>query len=349
MFENITVESIKNDILKEITDMDVREGSFANNLISPVSYKIWELMQSFNACIPIAFVDETSGKYIDMRAGEYGIKRKQGTKATAKVVFTGKNGTIVNAGSIFVTEDGYEYILDASVTIGEEGTAEGSVTAAKSGEIYNTEVNTITGMYKTISGLTSVTNTTKAEGGTDDESDESLVKRLYEYWQRPATSGNIYHYMMWAKEVDGVGEAKVFPLWNGNGTVKVVICSSEMRSCNEEIVSACKEHIEEMRPIGATVTVESAVEKEINIEANIETDGGRKNEEIQKDIEASIDEYLKSIAFTDKKVLYNQIGYIILSTQGVLDFTFLLVNGSNSNIEVAENEIAVKGTVVING
>lgn len=349
MFENITVESIKNDILKEVTDIDVREGSFANNLISPVSYKIWELMQSLNACIPIAFVDETSGKYIDMRAGEYGIKRKQGTKATAKVVFTGKNGTIVNAGSIFVTEDGYEYILDTAVTIGEEGTAEGSVTAAKSGEIYNTEVNTITGMYKTISGLTGVTNTTKAEGGTDDESDESLVKRLYEYWQRPATSGNIYHYIMWAKEVDGVGEAKVFPLWNGNGTVKVVICSGEMRSCNEEIVLACREHIEEMRPIGATVTVESAVEKEINIEANIETDGSRKTEEIQKDIEASINEYLKSIAFTDKKVLYNQIGYIILSTDGVVDFTTLLVNGSNTNTEIAENELAIKGTVVING
>ena len=349
MFENITVESIKKDILNEITEMDTREGSFANNLISPVSYKIWELLQSLNACIPIAFVDETSGKYIDMRAGEYGIKRKQGTKATADVLFTGKAGTIINAGSIFITSDGYEYILDEAVTIGEDGTGAGTVTAAEYGELYNTEANTIIIMYKTISGLTSITNTSKAQGGTDEERDESLVKRLYEHWQQPATSGNIYHYIRWAKEVDGVGEAKVFPLWNGNGTVKVVICSGDMKSCNEDIVSDCKAHIEDARPIGATVTVESAVENEINIEATIELDGSRNLSDIQKDIEERFEEYLKSIAFSGKNVLYNQIGYIILGTEGVTDFKSLTINGGTSNIEIAENEIAVKGTVIING
>ena len=27
----------------------------------------------------------------------------------------------------------------------------------------------------------------------------------------PATSGNVYHYMQWAREVAGVGDSKIFP------------------------------------------------------------------------------------------------------------------------------------------
>ena len=60
LFESYSVEDIKNDILSKITEMDTREGSFANTLISPVSYKIWEMLQSLNAVVTIAFVDETS-------------------------------------------------------------------------------------------------------------------------------------------------------------------------------------------------------------------------------------------------------------------------------------------------
>ena len=37
----------------------------------------------------------------------------------------------------------------------------------------------------------------------------------------PATSGSKYHYIQWAKEINGVGNAKCLPLWNGNGTVKL--------------------------------------------------------------------------------------------------------------------------------
>lgn len=347
MFDDITVESIKNDILNDISAWDTREGSFCNTLISPTAYRIWETLQSLNAVIPIAFVDETSGIYIDKRAAEYGIYRKEGTKASAEMTFWGKAGTTIKSGSVFLTDDGKEYILDNDVVINDTSIT-ATVTALDIGEIYNTPENTINSLYSAINGLERFTNTTAAIGGTNQESDESLVNRLYEYWRMPASSGNVYHYKIWAKEVDGVGEAKVFPLWNGNGTVKIIICSSQMLSCSEDIVSQCKVHIENLRPIGADVTVESAQEKEINIDVNITTDNTRSIEDIKSEIEKKVTEYFKSIAFKTTTVLYNQIGYLILDTAGVIDFSNLTLNGESSNISIGENEIAVKGAFIVN-
>lgn len=348
MFESYSVEDIKNDILSKITEMDTREGSFANTLISPVSYKIWEMLQSLNAVIPIAFVDETSGEYIDKRAGEFGLKRKKGTKAKANMTFTGKASAVINAGNVFLTDDGYEYILENNVTIASNGKGEGVVVAMEAGEVYNTPINTITNLYKTLPGLTAVTNSTAAIGGTNDETDESFVNRLYEYWQIPATSGNAFHYKQWAKEVDGVGDAKIFPLWNGNGTVKVIIASSEMLSCGEEIVKNCKAHIEELRPIGATVTVESVLEKSINISCSCTLNGSVSIDDIKLNIEKKVKEYFKNISFNESTLLYNRIGYIVMDTQGVSDFSNLTINDVTENILIADNEVPVLGELVVN-
>ncbi|MBS4960826.1 MAG: baseplate J/gp47 family protein [Clostridiales bacterium] len=347
MFENITVESLKRQMLEEITEVDTREGSYMNTMVSGVAYQVWELYQSMNALIPIAFVDETSGEYIDKRAGEFGLTRKKGTKATAKMEFTGKAGTEIPAGSVFLTEDGLEYLLEKTVVLGETGSGEGKVTAAEEGERYNTEAGTITGQYKTIAGLTDVTNLTAATGGTEAESDKAFVNRLYEFWRKPASSGNIYHYKQWAKEVDGVGEAKVFPLWNGNGTVKVVVCSQKHLAVNEEILKALQEHIEKVRPIGAAVTVESAKEKEINVTAQVKLDQTRTLEEVTAEIKEKVTNYLKDMAFEGSEVIYHQIAYLILGTKGVTDYKALTLNGGEENISLEANEIAVAGKMEV--
>ncbi|WP_317119990.1 baseplate J/gp47 family protein, partial [Clostridium neonatale] len=72
--------------------------------------------------------------------------------------------------------------------------------------------------------------------GTDIENNLSLFNRLMIKVQTPATSGNVYDYLNWALSVEGVGNALVKPLWNGNGTVKVLITNSENRAPTDELV-----------------------------------------------------------------------------------------------------------------
>ncbi|QHQ82221.1 hypothetical protein GPJ55_22980 [Bacillus subtilis] len=71
--------------------------------------------------------------------------------------------------------------------------------------------------------------------GQEEEDDEALYERYLMRARREAVSANKAHYKKWAEEVEGVGRAKVFPLWNGEGTVKVVITDG-----NFDVVSVRK-------------------------------------------------------------------------------------------------------------
>ena len=73
----------------------------------------------------------------------------------------------------------------------------------------------------------------------------------------------------------------------------------------------------------------------------------------QTEIEDSIREYLKSVAFTKDErlagyVSYGKIGNAINDAKGVIDYSDLLVNGGQNNIVVPEKSVAILGTVTIN-
>lgn len=347
MYENLTVEQIKNDILNRISsDLDKSEGSFINDMVSGVAYEIWKVYQSMDALIPIAFVDETSGEYIDKRAAEYGIKRKPGTKAEVALSFTGTDGTVIPKGKIFVTSEGLQFETSEDVTI-ENGAASVTATAVEIGSEYNVEVETITGQLISLSGLTSVTNLEPATGGADPETDAALVKRLYDYLQNPATSGNAAHYRQWALEVDGVGAAKVIPLWNGPGTVKVLIVGNNNEPVDQSIVEQCRVHIEENRPIGATVTVVSAEGLPINVSVSVIIDSTTTLENVRDSFEEALRVYLRSIAFSKYTLAYNRVAYMLLDIPGVIDYTSLTINGGTTNITIGDDQVPVLGTVVI--
>ena len=65
---------------------------------------------------------------------------------------------------------------------------------------------------------------------------------------------------MGQRGVEGVGAVKVFPLWNGRGTVKVVITGPDLTEAPEALVRKVQEYIDPepgmgkgKAPVGATV------------------------------------------------------------------------------------------------
>ncbi len=346
MYENYTLESIKADILDQMTStIDKREGSFTNDMISAVAYEIWKVYQSLDGIVPIAFVDETSGQYIDRRCLEYGITRKSGTKSTAAITLSGTDGTVIPEGKVFQTADGLQFVNDMEVTI-IDGTANSTVTAVEIGEEYNVDAGTITLQIVSLSGLTAVTNE-QATGGTAPETDAALVARLYDFLQNTATSGNTSHYRQWALSVDGVGAAKVTPLWNGAGTVKVLVVGSDNQPVDSTIVDACAAHIKDNRPIGAEVTVISASGLSINIATTISIDSSTNVEAVQTEFSNTLDTYLKSIAFSQYTLVYNRIAYMLLDIDGVIDYSLLTINEGTENITIDDDEVPVVGTIEV--
>ena len=171
---------------------------------------------------------------------------------------------------------------------------------------------------------------------------------------RPAHSGNENDYKQWAKEVEGVGKVDVIPVWNGGGTVKVIISDYDYNVANQELVEAVKNRIEQAdgRPIGADVTVVSYIKYDLDIVATIKIASGYDIETIKQDVIADIKKGIinNTIQYTSNSkttiVSIGKIGAIILSVDGVLDYTSLSVNGETTgNIEVPRDKIVILNNV----
>jgi len=349
VYENQTYEAIMTRLLSKVPDtLDKREGSFVWDALSPAALELAQLYMQLDLVLQWGFAQTTYGQYLDYRAEEHGLTRKPATKATGQVIITGANGTTIPAGSLLATGAGVQFQSLADVTIGETGTVIANIEAVEAGVSGNVPAGAITQIPVSIAGVTAVTNPTATSGGTDEESDADLLARLLERVRNPATSGNAAHYKQWALEVSGVGDAKVLPLWDGAGTVKVVIIDSNKQPASTEIITAVTNYIEDVRPIGATVTIVSATGLEIDVSATVTLATGAVLADVQAAFEAALAAYLQHIAFKQNYVSYAQVGSLLLDTPGVLDYSGLTLNNGTGNVSIDDTEVAILGTVTLN-
>lgn len=349
-------EEIKKDMLSNIDDaLDKSQNSFINDAMAGTALELASFYMNLDFVKGKLDIKNLEGEeledYIYQRTG---LKRKLGTYATASVEITGEVDTVINEGALVSTGDVDYEVIEESI-VDSTGKAVVKVEATEAGSIGNTPSGAINEFPVAVNGLVSVTNPTPVTNGYDEENDETYLERYYERINTPATSGNKYHYSIWAKEVIGVGDARVVSLWNGDNTVKVIIIDSNKEPASEELIEEVQEHIdpetkglgEGQAPIGAFATVVSATSKAININANIVRDSKNEIEDVKNMIKNNIKEYFKEIAFKDSIISYAKIGAIILSTEGVVDYSDLLVNNATSNVLIKNDEIATLGEVVI--
>lgn len=327
-------------------ELDTSEGSFFYDVLQAVSIELAAQGGDIAEILDEGFALTATGVYLDRKVAEQGITRKPATKATGQVTITGQPGTTIEVGTQVASDTAFYTVIEAAV-IGDTAQATAIVECDEYGVIGNCPAGAIKSFPVTISGLSAVTNAAPLANGYDGEPDSELRQRYLDKVRTPPTSGNKYHYLAWVKEVTGIGDARVFPLWDGPGTVKVVILDSNKQPPGAELLQAVADHIEDVRPIGATVTVASATGVNIDIAATLTLATGYTAEQVKGYIETNIAEYLKSIAFVETYVSYAKIGSIILDTEGVLDYSGLTVNEGTSNIAIADTEVAVLGTVTI--
>lgn len=347
MYETQTESVIKQRMLDRITStIDKLEGSLTNDAISPIAVELTQMYIELDRILELVFAQTSSGDYLEYRAAEFGVSRKQGTNAIGKVTFTGVNDTVIPLGTQARTVENLVFATTIEGTI-ESGIANVPIEASTIGTTYNIPSATIINLPVSILGVTAVTNADPTSGGTNVETDAELLTRLLVKVQTPTTSGNSNEYKLWALEVDGVGDAKIFPLWNGNGTVKVLLVDSNKTPANATIVDNVATYVESVRPIGATLTVLAATGLNINISVSVTKDSAYTLQQVTDNITAKLTAYLKSIAFKSNYVSYAQMGNAIIDSEGVIDYSSLTINGGTANISVKSEEVAILGAVTI--
>lgn len=352
-FDSLTPEGIQDMLRAFIEDelgLSTAEGSLLQIILAPGAYVFWEGLQALRAQVPISFVDETSGRFLDKNAAGYGITRKPGTVASVLLTFTGSAGTTIPAGTLCVTQDGLGFATDEALTLGESGSGTVTATADAVGTAYNVPAGAIISMQQAVSGVTALTNEEAAAGGTDPETDAALFARLDAYKKTPPTSGNDRHYHQWALAVNGVGAASVIRCWDGPGTVKVIIADMALRPVEEELRAEVADYIETQRPVTAEVTVESAAGVPVEVSVTVTTDGTVSKLNTERELTERLAEYLGEIAFTEgAEVVYNRVLAIVMGLPGVTDCADLLVGGGTDNVPLDADEIPMLGTVTVNG
>lgn len=344
-------QDILNRMLENVpSDIDIAEGSFLYDSLSPIAQEFAQSRILLDEVLNSVFAKTASengySSELEQRCDEFGIIRKDGTKATTQVTFTGTDNIVIPLGTIVQTTGGLQYSTLSEVTT-SGGIANINVSAINIGNQYNIPSNTITELTVQLTGITGVNNSNPTTGGTEIESDTDLYTRLILKVQNPTTSGNVANYIMWALSVEGISQVKVIPTWAGPGTVKVILLDSNKRAPAQGIIDSVISYIEENRPIGAVVTVMGAIEVPININATLTLAVESSLEDAKLLIEMQLAEYFKTLAFNDPIVRYTQIANVILDTANVLDYSNFTVNTGTANIQIASGSVAILGSVVV--
>lgn len=341
-------EEIKRDMLDRVSNtLDKSQNSFIHDALAPAALELASAYMYLEYIQDKLNVENLEGEeletYVYQRSG---ITRRPATKARAIVKIEGEEGAVISRGDLVAAGD-INFIVLESKSIGVEGFTEVEVECEELGTIGNVPADAITQFPISIPGITNVYNPEPATGGYEEESDNELLERYYEKIKTPAISGNKHHYLVWAKEVAGVGDARVIPLWDGPGTVKVVIIDSNKQPASQELVDSVKAHIEEERPIGADVTVTSAQPKKIDIELTIIKDEMHTLEQVKANIRKGISDYFAEVAFRQDFISYAHIGRIVLESKGILDYSNLLIDGDTKNITINYEETPILNEVIV--
>lgn len=330
----MTYEELLQAMLNKVPgSVDKREGSVIYDALAPCAYFLAQQNYQLENYLDLVFPDTAVGEYLDRAVAAFGVTRKPASAAVRKMVTSGA----VPIGSRWGLNS-LVYIVTRELVSGTEYEAE-CETSGDIGNQYSGSVQPISNIAGVTAELTDIITV-----GTDEESDKALRERYLQKVRLPATSGNAYHYKLWALEVPGVGDARVFPLDNGPGTVTVLIVDSD-KNIDTSLISTAVEYIETVRPIGASVTIASPSPAAVNVAADVTLDGSKAREEVLQAFKVVLESYLKSLVFTDYRVSYARIGSLLLATEGVQDYDNLKLNGAMANVIIGDKSIPVMGTV----
>jgi len=349
VYEHMTFESLMKEMLSRIpNDLDKREGSVLYNALAPSAIELQNAYIEMDNILDMVFVDTTEGVFLTKKCHERGIERLPATNAICK----GEFNIDVPIGSRFYLEGlHYTVIEKMSQNVFK-------LQCETAGEKGNHPLgNMIPVEY--IQGLTNAVLTEVLIPGEEIESDQSLRQRYYDSLFGIAFGGNIADYKQKVLQMQGVGAVKVYPTWQGGGTVKLVILTSEYKTPSQELITMVQTAIDPtqnqgqglgLAPIGHVVTVVGAQQTTVDVTARITYQNGYYFDRIQSALEQTIEDYFNELnqSWGNEKNLVVRISRIesrILDLEGVLDVSDTELNGLQRNIEIDADNIVVRGQV----
>lgn len=370
MFENYTHEKILADALAAAPEgIDTRPGSIYYDAVNGISMRIAKYYGDLDLVREMATVMSATGDALDTKASEYGITRREATKAQYKATF---EGTTPQTGERFYYDLAYFVLKSADGDDGPQLVFEAELPGEDGNDIYT---GTPAVPVNSIEGLEAATFGDIYERGSDTEDDDSLRQRVLEKIAGPAENGNRQHYKTWCESRSGVGRARIFPLWQGENTVKAVLIDTTGKPCGEATVRDVQNYIDPadkgmeydiegkkyvkgdglgngMANIGAHFTAVAATALDISVTFKAELAEGADNGQVKTQAQAAIESYLRELVltadeYTEIVVRISSIGAILAQLKSLKDYSELKLNGKDGNITPGDDDVPVLKEVVV--
>ena len=364
--DSIDVDDIVEEMMENVeenhSDIDTREGSIIYDSTAVVAQELYSVIQAIQLIHNETYVDTATLEGLIMRCDERGAEIQEPTFALLQAKFD----LPVNVGDVFTIVDSQmNYEIEELI---DEPTEENgmlyfySLRCQEDGE----EGNLYLGHLIPVSDVENSDLFTVAEAteliisATNGDDEDAIREKYYQSCETGRFGGNIADYKGKILTMEGVGGVKVYPAWNGGGTVKCMIISPVADKPSEDVVYSVQEALDPVAgqgqgvgwaPIGHIVTVEAVTEQPVNIETTIEYKTGWTFEAAKSQIEEAIDTYLKEVNqewqdMENLKIRISQIESALLDLEPVLDISNTKLNGIEENLVLDQDAIAVRGDVI---
>lgn len=370
MFEDYTYERLLEDVLDNAPeDIDTRQGSIFYDAVSGILLKVAKLYTDLDLVVDMVSVASASGEALDARAGEYGITRLAPTRAKYLAVF---EGVAPRAGERFYNDGRYFTYREGEENGRTIAYFEAEAAGSGGSDIYK---GTPAVPVNSIEGLISAEFGGLYENGSDAEDDESLRTRVQEKIAGPAENGNKQHYKTWCESIEGVGRARIFPLWNGPNTVKAVLIDGEGQPCSPSKAAEVQKFVdpaskggvvtvdgrtytvgdglgEGAANLGAHFTAAGTLPVAVNVSFKAELAEGAAPEQARQEAAEAIGAYFKRLVLDTAEeaeivVRVSAVGAILSGLRSILDYSDLKLNGAAANISPGEDGVPVVGEVAV--
>lgn len=199
--------------------------------------------------------------------------------------------------------------------------------------------------------------------GNDEEETEALRRRFYDSIGSEAFGGNQADYKQKILGMQGVNGVKIYPAWNGGGTVRLVISATGNTSPSLTLVENIQAMVDPnvidpddqwghgfgFAPIGHHVTVNGAGVETINIRTSLVLESGFALNDVKSNIEAILDSYYAELnanwMYIDNlSVRISEVNARILSVDHVVDVYDTTLNGLAANVIVNADSLVKRGS-----
>lgn len=365
MYEDKTYAAVLADAQAEV-DSDVlkTEGSLTFNALSALAFEIEKLYTHMGYIYDQMHADTADFDGLVRLCADRGITSNAATSAQVSVtVVSGESETLI--GKRFSLQ-GFNYAI-SSITSATEEAGIYTVVAIATVEEPGSGPNELTGALTPIDyieGFVSATVTEVLVDGEDAETQAELYKRYLASFGAEGFGGNIADYRANVNAIHGVGGCKVYPVWNGPGTVKIAVISASYDAVSSYLLAQLEAAADPtgdhdgygFASIDHNVTFVSAAETPLTIVVNLTAESGASTAAITAEVKAAINAYLLDLReewaeseYKDQTVVYiSRIMATALGVPGVADVSSVTVNGSDANKVLAWDEIPTAGTITLN-